>query len=162
MSGDDSVTFQSLSEMDNAPAFSTIRNKACPPRGSSKTSWAELRKQYRKELARESVGGNKVKLSVEQAIERTSQIINAAEMLAQHNQIAKGLLRMASLGINEYLTDAQKNQNRIGLKPFEIEKLVKTGIEIQRTIEGMATSKTEVDLRCASDAELDAIIDGNT
>lgn len=157
VTGDDSVTFAFIAEMDGAPAYSSIKNKACPPKNSSEASWSDLRKQYRKELAKESVGGEKVKLSVEQAVERTQKIIDTAEMLIQHNAIAKGLLSLASQGIRARV-EAEAGKD---LKPMELIQMAKVGIEIQRIIEGMATSKTEIDFKGMSDTELDEIINGN-
>ncbi len=160
VAGDDSVTFQSLSELDGAPAFSTIRNKACPPKDSNEPSWADLRKQYRKELAKESVGGDRVSLSVEDAIARTDKIIDTAEMLTQHNAIAKALIGIGAAGIKEFqLNNFAKAKQ---MKPRELLEFAKFGIEMQRIIEGMATSKTEIDFKGMSDAELNAIIDGDT
>ena len=153
VSGGDEVTLISLSGMEDAPAYSTLRNKAFPPKKSSEPSWKDLRKRYRDELKKQGVGGDEVKISVEEAISRTDKIIDTARMLTEHNAIAQGLIALASQGINAL--DGAK------LKPSEIVQLSKLGIDIQRTIEGMATSRTEVDFKGMSDKELDAFIDGN-
>lgn len=153
VTGDDSVTFQYLSEMEDAPAFSSIRNKACPPEDSGEPKWADLRKRYRQEQLREGVGGDKVRIGVAEAIQKAEQIIDRAEMLVQHNALAKKMLSLAAKAMVEM--DHSK------LKPTDVEKFVKLGVDMQRTIEGMATSRTEVDFKNMSDAELDRIIDGN-
>ena len=154
VTGDDSVTFLSLSKMEGAPAFSTINNKACPPKKSGEPSWAELRKRYRQQQLQEGVGKEGVRVGVAEAIQKAEQIIDRAEMLAQHNILARKMLSIAG--------QAMKAMDPASLKPSDVEKFLKLGIDVQRTTEGMATSKTEVDFKGMSDAELDAIIDGNT
>ena len=154
VTGDDSVTFKSLSEMAGAPAFSTINNKACPPKNSSEPSWSDLRKRYRQQQLQEGVGREGVRVGVAEAIHKAEQIIDRAEMLAQHNALAKKMLSIAAKAMVEM--DYSK------LKPSEITQFMKLGIDVQRTTEGMSTGKTEIDLKNATDAELDAIIDGNT
>lgn len=151
--GDDTITLEVLSGRPDSPAIDSLKKK-CAGEG-----WHEQRKRYREELAKESVGGNEVKLSVEQAVERTQKIIDTAEMLTQHNAIAKALIGVGAAGIKEL----QKNDfaKAKQLKPREILDFARLGMEMQRLIEGMATSKSEIDLKGMSDAELDAIIDGN-
>lgn len=147
--GDDSITLEVLSKRKNSPALDSLKKK-CAAEG-----WHEQRKRYQRELENRGVNINgEVKPEVRTAIDRTNKIIDTAEMLTQHNAIATGLLRLAAQGIR-----AADGKN---LKPSEFIQMAKVGIEIQRIIEGMATSKTEIDLKSATDAELDAIIDGNT
>ena len=75
-------------------------------------------------------------------------------MLTQHNTLAKSLLAKAA--------QAMLTMDANTLKPSDVIQFVKLGVDMQRIIEGMATSKTDVDLKNATDAELDAIINGDT
>lgn len=153
--GDDSITLVSLSELPGAPAYQTLKNKAYPKKDSLEPSWNDLRARYRKELLRAGVISSTadIKPNVQRAIDKTESIIDAARMLEEHNALAYSLLAKASEGLMNL--DGKK------LKPNEIATFTKLGIDIQRTIEGMATQKTEVDFRGMSDAELDKIIDGD-
>ena len=154
--GGDEITLTALSKRPHSPALQTFKNK------SAEENWDEQRKRYRREL--ESRGAydsakDEIKPEIAAAIDRTEKIIDTAEMLTQHNAIAKALIGIGAAGIKEFqLNNFAKAKQ---MKPRELLEFAKFGIEMQRIIEGMATSKTEIDFKGMSDAELNAIIDGD-
>ena len=148
--GGDEITLTALAKRAHSPAIQTLRNK------SAAEGWEEQRKRYRRELENRGAydaAKGEIKPEIAAVIDHTNKIIDRAEMLTQHNAIAKGLLNLAAQGIRA--ADGAK------LKPSEFLQMAKVAIDMQRTIEGMATTKTEVDLKNATDAELDAIINGD-
>lgn len=154
--GGDEITLTTLAKRPHSPAIQTLRNK------SAQENWEEQRKRYRREL--ESRGAydsakEEIKPEIAAVIDRTNKIIDTAEMLTQHNGIAKALIGIGAAGLKELQSNNFEKAKL--MKPNDLLNFVLKGIDVQRTIEGMATSKTEVDLRGVSDAELDAIIDGN-
>ena len=146
--GGDAITLTALAKRAHYPAIQSLRNK------SASEGWEEQRKRYRRELENRGVNLNgEIKPEVADAIDRTNKIIDTAEMLTQHNALAKKMLSLAA--------EAMLNMEAKNIKPSDVTQFMKVGVDMQRTIEGMATSKTEVDLKAATDAELDAIINGN-
>ena len=141
--GDDSVTLSALSRRKASPALQSLRVQ------SAKEGWVEQRKRYRRELENRGVNENgEIKPEVFDVIDRTNRIIDTAEMLTQHNTLARALVGVAAKGL--------KNLDPKKLKPTEIVSLAKLGVDIQRTVEGLATDKTEVGI------SIDAIPDAKT
>lgn len=119
--GDDTVTLPSIAAIPGAPSLPSLK------RVSASELWADQRKRYRTE--RDTVAAVSV-------ANRVEQIIDAAEMLAQHASAAR-LLRQKALEAIE----------RIGveaLKPADAIAWLKLAIEIERLTEGLATERQAV------------------
>lgn len=139
--GPDDLDLKRLSEYSDAPAYSSLRNR------SSKEDWPDQRKRYRANLSTVASTVPDVKATAQQV----TKIIDAAEMLTQHNMLAKAFISKAAEGL-QHLRPAT-------MKPSEIAAFAKLGVDIQRITEGLATQRTELDLKSMTDAELQALVD---
>ena len=119
--GDDNVTLPSIALIPGAPSLPSLK------RVSASELWADQRKRYRTE--RDTAAA----VSVAQQAEK---IIDAAEMLTQHNQVAKLLI---SQGVQ-----ALRGRDPSKLSDKDALAFIKAGIEIQRLTEGLATERQTV------------------
>ncbi len=150
------VTLRSLSERSNSPALQTLKNR------SAEEDWDDQRKRYRRELGNLGAydfGKQEIKPEVAHVIDQTNKIIDAAEMLTQHNKLAKALIAVGAASIAELKKNDYEKAKK--MKPNEAMNFILKGIDIQRTTEGLATSKTEIDFVNMSDTDLDAFINGD-
>ena len=143
VSSGDEVTLKWLSEQPGAPSYSSLRKRSAP----KWEDWEEQRKNYREQLRTVA----SVSPDVKQTAEMVTKIIDTAEMLTQHNTLAKALISKAAEGL-QHLRPAT-------MKPSEIAAFAKLGVDIQRITEGLATQRTELDLKSMTDAELQALVD---
>lgn len=141
--GDDSVTLKSLSEIQGAPAYISLRKR------SSAESWDEQRKRFRN--SRDTQAIQQVAAN-EQVAARVEQLIDFAEMSARHMKAfrlagSKAIAKLASV-------DPQTLTVREALD------LMKWAVDGERLTEGLATQRQEIDLSTMTDAELEKLANG--
>jgi hypothetical protein len=122
------MTLKALSEVADAPAFKTLRNR------SSSEDWPAQRERYR-DMARTQAAA--VVPDVAAVTQEARRIIDAAEMLTQHNQVAKLLL---SLGVQ-----ALRSRDPAEVSDRDALAMLRAGVEIQRLTEGLATERQATD-----------------
>lgn len=121
------MSLKELSEGHGAPAFKTLRNK------SSAEDWPSQRKHFRDMKGTQAA----IVPDVRQTAETVTKIIDAAEMLTQHNQIAKLLISKGVQAVREI--DPAK------LSPRDALAFLKEAVAIQRLTEGLATERLDVE-----------------
>lgn len=121
------MSLKQLSEGLNAPAFKTLRNK------SSAEDWPSQREKFRDMQRTQAVA---VVPDVRQTVDEVKKIVDAAEMLTRHNQVAKLLI---SQGVQ-----ALKDRDPAKISDRDALAMLKAGIEIQRLTEGLATERQTV------------------
>lgn len=144
VAGDDSVTLDHLSNLPNAPKLSTLKKQA------ARGLWREHRKTFRNHV------GTRVaqSTSAQQAITQIQQLVDAAEIITQHLQLAKTMREIATKRLSDPIV----------LSARDLVSWVKTAADIERLAMGLATEKTEVDVNIdlsqLSDAELQRLAQG--
>jgi P2-related tail formation protein len=124
--GDDNVTLPSIAMIPGAPSLPSLK-RVC-----ASELWADQRKRYRVERDTHVIRDD----AAVSAVQRVEQIIDAAEMLTQHNQVAKLLI---SQGVQ-----ALRGRDPAKLSDKDALAFLKAGIEIQRLTEGLATERQAV------------------
>jgi len=146
VSGDDSVTFAYLASQPNAPKVNTIKKR------SMVESWVEQRKVFRNQAATR-VAESAVAQS---AIAQTQQLIDAAEVITRHLQMAKALHSLAARRLRDFRPEE--------LNAKDLVSWVNAATNIERLAMGLSTDRKEVnvsiDLATLSDEELEAIASG--
>jgi ABC-type Fe2+-enterobactin transport system substrate-binding protein len=148
VAGDDTVTLKWLSGQPGAPSYDAFRAKA----KTSAENWEEQRQKYRQHLSNMAATTPEAQAAVDQV----ARIVDTAEMLTQHNQIARLLIAKGVEGVR-----ALESKH---LKGSELLAYLKAGIEIQRLTEGLATKRQEINLtniQDLSDKELERIVAGD-
>lgn len=138
------MLLKDLAEGHNAPAFKTLRNK------SSEEDWPGQRRRFQDMKRTQAL----LVPDVQQTVETAKKIIDSAEMLTQHNQIAKALLSKGIEGI--------KTLDPSKMRPVDIAHFLKLGIDVQRLTEGLATQRQQIDFSTMSDAELEKLAKGES
>ena len=128
VSGDDSVTLRALSEIQNAPAYISLRKR------SSKESWDEQRKRFRYERDTKVIQA----ATSESAVSRVEKFVDSAEMMTRH----LGAARM----IGSKALQAFKMMPPEKIKPSEAVAMMKLAVEIERITEGLATERQETNI----------------
>jgi len=144
ISGGDEVTLRSLAQLPGSPTYETLKNR------SSKESWAEQRKRY----IRERMTLEATQPGIQETVEQAARIIDAAEMLTRHMKAARLVGQKALQAMQ--MTDPST------LKPSDAINWIRWAVEAERLVEGMAGSKTELDLSKLSVEELEAIARGKS
>jgi len=145
ISGGDDVTLKWLSEQPNAPSYSSLRKRSAP----KWEDWEEQRKNFRR--TREQVAA--LHPDVQSTVTEVQKLIDTAEMLSRHVKAARlaGSKAIAALQATDPAT----------LKPREALEWLKFAVDTERLIEGLATTRQEIDLAGLSDAELERLANGD-
>jgi flagellar hook-basal body complex protein FliE len=142
VTGDDTVTYRSLADVQGAPAYQTLRNRA------SQEDWPAQRKRFKDNLST-------VVATVPEAqhvAQQVSKLVDTAEMLTRHIKAA----RLAG----QKAIQSMQSTDPTTLKPQEALAWLKFAVEAERLAEGLATERQEIDLSTLSDEELDRLING--
>jgi len=146
VSGDDSVTMEFLSQLPNAPHITTLK------RHSAKELWPEQRRSYRYQTAAKVADS----ATTQAAIAQTQQLIDAAEVITRHLQMAKALHSLAARRLRDFRPEE--------LNAKDLVSWVNAATNIERLAMGLSTDRKEVnvsiDLATLSDEELEAIASG--
>ena len=146
VSGDDSVTLEHLSNIPNAPSLVALK------RHCAKGSWSEQRKAYRYQTIAKVADS----ATTQAAIAQTQQLIDAAEVITRHLQMAKALHSLAARRLRDFRPEE--------LNAKDLVSWVNAATNIERLAMGLSTDRKEVnvsiDLATLSDEELEAIASG--
>lgn len=146
VSGDNSVTFEYLASLPNAPHLTTLKKQA------SQDAWVEQRKAFRHQVTTNVAVHATQDATVEQAVAQTQKLIDAAEMIARHVKMAKGL--------QSIILRKLQQMNPSELSPSALATWLKVSTDIERLALGMATEHTEIDFSGLSDEELEKLAKG--
>lgn len=149
VTGDDDLSLQRLSELPEAPALQSIKNR------SSKESWYEQRKAFRRAVAVEADKAIAAGDVTGKTLAKVDALIDAAETITRHVKLAR---KMQSLVVQR-LRDMKPNE----LSPRDLIAFINASTAIERLALGMATehTKIDIDLSKLDDRELEAIARGN-
>ena len=142
VAGDDTVTYRSLADVQGAPKYQTLRNRA------SQEDWPAQPKRFKDNLST-------ITATVPEAqhvAQQVSKLVDTAEMLTRHIKAA----RLAG----QKALQAMQATDPATLKPQEALAWLKFAVEAERLAEGLATERQEIDLSTLSDEELDRLING--
>ncbi|MFK0731405.1 MAG: hypothetical protein ACFKPT_02655 [Gloeotrichia echinulata GP01] len=146
VSSDDSVTLEILSRSPNAPGLRALKTR------STQESWVDQRKAFR----HQAIAKVTESATTQQAIQQTQQLVDAAEAIARHVKLAKALQSLAASRI--------KTLDPQDLTIKDLLQFIKEGTNIERLAIGLATDRTEVDMKIdfsdLSDEQLERIAKG--
>lgn len=125
--GEDDVTLPSIAAIPGSPSLPSLK-RVC-----AAELWADQRKRFREQRDTQVIRED----AASAAVQRVEKIIDSAEMLTQHNQVAKLLL---SLGVQ-----ALRNRDPDTIRTSDALAMLRAGVEIQRLTEGLATERQSSD-----------------
>lgn len=148
VSGDESVTLSSLSELPNAPTLGTLKNR------SRRDSWAEQRKQYHNQVVSRAAET----VTAHDAIAQSQKLVDAAELITRHVKLSRVMQQIVA----KRLVDIKENPNQ--LTPRDLVAWLNAATAIERLAYGLATESKEyshsIDVTSLSDAQLESLIQG--
>lgn len=146
VSGGDEITLEALSRLANAPKLNTLKKQ------STEGLWKEERRKFREQAA--SVAAQAA--ISQEAVRQTQQILDAAEVLTRHLQMAKALQAIAAQRLKEFRPS--------DLTAKELVSWISTATNIERLALGLATERKEVDVKIdlsqLSDEQLERLVAG--
>lgn len=132
VTGDDSVTYDFLCTLPNAPVLGTIRNRA------SRESWGEQRENFRLQKV--------IKVTSDPAAiaaaEQVNHLVNVAAMITQHDQLGRALEGLAAKWLEQFREDPERIKR---LPARDVATLLKIGLDTRRLAAGMSTDRQEVE-----------------
>lgn len=133
------------------PAYGRIRIVA----STKNEDWDAQRRAYRNNLKLSIAGESSTKLIAA----KVDKLIDAAEIIASHLQISKGLKAIARLGIKRILENPDLIKT---VKPTELVAIVREATNIERLAFGLSTSYIEHDINweALTEVQLEAIANG--
>lgn len=126
VTGDDSVTLEALSKIQNAPAFISLRKRAAAE------SWAKQRENFRLQKYT-SVSSDPATI---QAAEQVNKLVDIAEIYTRQTKIAKAFQALSA----RWLQQADPSQ----LKGSEAIAMFRDAAKIEQLLAGMATEHQEI------------------
>jgi hypothetical protein len=147
--GPDELDLKTLSEYKDAPAYQSLRNR------SSQEDWPQQRKRYRDNSSTLASTVPEVK----DVASTVTKIIDSAEMLTRHSQLARLMGSISAHELKE-IRRKQLEHKPTGLRATEILQYAKAAVETERITEGLATERQQVDFKALSDSELEKLANG--
>lgn len=142
ISSDLSLDF--LSKLPNAPTLNTLKKQ------STEGLWRQKRQQFKEQTATAATQNAVTQAAVRQA----QQIIDAAELLQRHLQMAKALQSIAASRLKSFSPSE--------LSPKDLVAWVNAATNIERLALGLATERVEVqiDFSQLTDEQLERLAAG--
>jgi len=132
VTGDDSVTYEALCKLPNAPVLATMKRRA------SAESWTKQRENFRIQKATKVAADPTIAAVAEQV----NQLVNVAAMVTQHDAIGRALEGLAGKWLEQFREDPEKIKR---LPARDVAQLLRLGLDTRRLAAGLATDRQEVE-----------------
>jgi hypothetical protein len=146
VSGSDEVTLEALSNIPNAPKLPTLKKR------SVEDSWADQRKAFRYQTYTKISDS----ATTQQAVEQTQKLVDAADVITRHLQMAKALQSIAAKRLTQF--DPEE------LSARDLVAWVNAATNIERLAMGLSTEQHEVNVKVnfgsLSDEQLERLAKG--
>jgi hypothetical protein len=132
VSGDDAMSLEELRKRPNAPSIGSLKRR------STAESWPEQRKQFRYRaatVATQSATGIA-------AAQQVTQLVDAAELITRHIQLAKAIQGKAAKALRSIDPDSMAARDVLAW--------IKEGTQIERLALGLATERVETQIEVST------------